>query len=200
MAVPCRSRESGASILETLIAAALVAITVAAGISYFGQATQQQNQMSALSFADAMRALVEGRLDAWPGLPRGCGRQAAEAAFGPGEGGPDGVAPLEGTATAFRRYGPSPRVPHAVQVWLRDEAILAIEVAGLVLLVAIVAAIALTVREPKDAKRQNVSKQINVRRQDRVRLVKMQPVKEEPEAAQATDAAAAGDTAAGTKA
>lgn len=81
---------------------------------------------------DAMRALIEGRLDAWPGLPRGCGRQAAEAAFGPGEGGPDGVAPLEGTATAFRRYGPSPRVPHAVQVWLRDEAILAIEVAGLV--------------------------------------------------------------------
>ncbi len=78
--------------------------------------------------------------------------------------------------------------------------IFAFEVAGLVLLVAIVAAIGLTVREPKDAKRQNVSKQVSVRRQDRVRLVKMQSEKEVPEAAQATDGAAAGDAPAGTKA
>ncbi len=59
--------------------------------------------------------------------------------------------------------------------------IFAFEVAGLVLLVAIIAAIALTVREPKDSKRQDVSKQVKVRRQDRVRLVKMESVKEVPE-------------------
>ena len=69
--------------------------------------------------------------------------------------------------------------------------IFAFEVAGLVLLVAIVAAIALTVREPKDAKRQNVSKQVNVRRQDRVRLVKMPAVVEVPEPAEPAQAEAA---------
>jgi len=68
--------------------------------------------------------------------------------------------------------------------------IFAFEVAGLILLVAIVAAIALTVREPKDSKRQNVSRQVNVRPQDRVRIVKMDAVKEVPEAP-ATEPAAA---------
>ncbi|WP_322014558.1 NADH-quinone oxidoreductase subunit J [Paraburkholderia sp. J12] len=89
---------------------------------------------------------------------------------------------------------------HLIGKIIYTDYIFAFEVAGLVLLVAIVAAIALTVREPKDAKRQSVSKQVNVRRQDRVRLVKMQPEKEVPEAAQATDGAAAGDAPAGTKA
>jgi len=90
---------------------------------------------------------------------------------------------------------------HLIGKIIYTDYIFAFEVAGLVLLVAIVAAIALTVREPKDAKRQDVSKQINVRRQDRVRLVKMEPVKEVPEAAQATeaDAAAATPPATGAK-
>ncbi|HTR05686.1 MAG TPA: NADH-quinone oxidoreductase subunit J [Paraburkholderia sp.] len=90
---------------------------------------------------------------------------------------------------------------HLIGKIIYTDYIFAFEVAGLVLLVAIVAAIALTVREPKDAKRQNVSRQINVRRQDRVRLVKMKPVKEVPEVAQATDADAAAATppAAGAK-
>jgi NADH-quinone oxidoreductase subunit J len=72
--------------------------------------------------------------------------------------------------------------------------IFAFEVAGLVLLVAIIAAIALTVREPKDSKRQNVSQQVNVRRQDRVRIVKMPVEKELPEvpAAPATNETASG--------
>ncbi len=52
--------------------------------------------------------------------------------------------------------------------------IFAFEVAGLVLLVAIIAAIALTVSHQKDAKRQVISEQLKVRREDRVRLVKMQ--------------------------
>jgi NADH-quinone oxidoreductase subunit J len=63
--------------------------------------------------------------------------------------------------------------------------IFAFEVAGLVLLVAIIAAIALTARQGKDSKRQRVSDQVKVRREDRVRVVKMASEKEhlaEPEA------------------
>ncbi|HTH74824.1 NADH-quinone oxidoreductase subunit J [Trinickia sp.] len=51
--------------------------------------------------------------------------------------------------------------------------VFAFEVAGLVLLVAIIAAIALTARKGKDSKRQRVSEQVKVRAQDRVRVVKM---------------------------
>ena len=51
--------------------------------------------------------------------------------------------------------------------------VFAFEVAGLVLLVAIIAAIALTARKGKDSKRQTVSQQVKVRAQDRVRVVKM---------------------------
>jgi NADH-quinone oxidoreductase subunit J len=79
---------------------------------------------------------------------------------------------------------------HLIGKIIYTDYIFAFEIAGLVLLVAIVAAIALTVREPKDSKRQNVSKQVAVRRQDRVRLVKMEAVKEVPEVAE-TDKAAA---------
>lgn len=55
--------------------------------------------------------------------------------------------------------------------------VFAFEVAGLVLLVAIIAAIALTARKGKDSKRQRVSDQVKVRAQDRVRIVKMQAEK-----------------------
>jgi NADH-quinone oxidoreductase subunit J len=51
--------------------------------------------------------------------------------------------------------------------------IFAFEVAGLVLLVAIIAAVALTARHAKDSKRQRVGEQVKVRAQDRVRVVKM---------------------------
>jgi NADH-quinone oxidoreductase subunit J len=47
------------------------------------------------------------------------------------------------------------------------------EIAAVILLVAIVAAIALTLRRRKDTRYQNPSRQISVRRQDRVRLVSM---------------------------
>ncbi|MBA2690216.1 MAG: NADH-quinone oxidoreductase subunit J [Burkholderiales bacterium] len=47
------------------------------------------------------------------------------------------------------------------------------ELAAVVLLVAIVAAIALTLRRRKDTKYQNPAEQIRVRRQDRVRIVSM---------------------------
>jgi NADH-quinone oxidoreductase subunit J len=75
------------------------------------------------------------------------------------------------------------------------EYIFAFEVAGLVLLVAIIAAIALTARKGKDSKRQRVSDQVKVRAQDRVRIVKMPVEKALPETVQS--AAAPGDTGAG---
>lgn len=62
--------------------------------------------------------------------------------------------------------------------------IFAFEIAGLVLLVAIIAAIGLTERKGKDSKRQRVSDQVKVRRNDRVRLVKMDAEKPQPETAQ----------------
>ncbi|UDG82380.1 NADH-quinone oxidoreductase subunit J [Candidatus Vallotia cooleyia] len=54
-----------------------------------------------------------------------------------------------------------------------SDYIFAFEVAGFVLLVAIVAAIALTIRDSKDAKHQRVSRQIKARREDRVRLIQI---------------------------
>ena len=49
----------------------------------------------------------------------------------------------------------------------------AFEIAAVVLLVAIIAAIALTLRKRKDSRSQDPSAQVRVRREDRVRLVSM---------------------------
>ncbi|MGV2289422.1 NADH-quinone oxidoreductase subunit J [Trinickia sp. YCB016] len=76
--------------------------------------------------------------------------------------------------------------------------IFAFEIAGLVLLVAIIAAVALTARQGKDSKRQRVSQQVKVRREDRVRLVKMPVEKELPVVPEASAAAAPGNAGAGT--
>ncbi len=63
---------------------------------------------------------------------------------------------------------------------LYSEYIYPLEIAAVILLVAIIAAIALTLRERKDSKSQNPSEQVRVKRADRVRLVKMNPVMPEP--------------------
>jgi NADH-quinone oxidoreductase subunit J len=47
------------------------------------------------------------------------------------------------------------------------------EIAAVILLVAIIAAIVLTLRKRPDTKYQDPAKQISVRKEDRVRLVKM---------------------------
>jgi NADH-quinone oxidoreductase subunit J len=57
-----------------------------------------------------------------------------------------------------------------------------LQVAAVLLLVAIIAAIALTLRERKDSKRLDPSVQIRARKEDRVRLVKMPPTVEAPSA------------------
>jgi len=54
-----------------------------------------------------------------------------------------------------------------------NDYIYAFEVAGIILLVAIIAAVALTLRRRKDTKTQVISEQLRTRREDRVRLVSM---------------------------
>jgi len=61
----------------------------------------------------------------------------------------------------------------AVGELLFTEYLLAFEVAGVILLVGIVAAIALTLRQRTGAKRQNPSMQVRVQRDERIRLVEM---------------------------
>jgi len=69
-----------------------------------------------------------------------------------------------------------------------------LEIAAVILLVAIVAAIALTLRSRKDSKYVNPADQVRVKARDRVRIVQMpatraaQPVAEEPSAAAETKA------------
>ncbi|WP_188709033.1 NADH-quinone oxidoreductase subunit J [Polaromonas eurypsychrophila] len=58
---------------------------------------------------------------------------------------------------------------------LYSEYLYPLEIAAVILLVAIIAAIALTLRERKDSKYINPADQIRVKRADRVSLVKIQP-------------------------
>jgi NADH-quinone oxidoreductase subunit J len=57
---------------------------------------------------------------------------------------------------------------------LYTDYVYAFELAAVILLVAIVAAIALTLRRRKDSKYLNPAEQVNVKRDDRLRIVKMQ--------------------------
>ena len=60
---------------------------------------------------------------------------------------------------------------------LYTEHVYAFEIAAVVLLLAIVAAITLTMRKRPGLKVQNIAKQVAVRAKDRVRVVKMDPEK-----------------------
>ena len=59
-----------------------------------------------------------------------------------------------------------------------------LQVAAVLLLVAIISAIALTLRERKDSRYQNPAEQVKVKKADRLRIVKMDPVKPAAAAAQ----------------
>ena len=54
------------------------------------------------------------------------------------------------------------------------------EIAAVLLLVAIIAAIALTLRRRKDSRHMDASEQVRVRKEDRLRVVRMAPVVEAP--------------------
>jgi NADH-quinone oxidoreductase subunit J len=66
-----------------------------------------------------------------------------------------------------------------------------LQLAAVLLLVAIVAAIALTLRERKDSRHMDAGQQVRARKADRVRIVKMQPTVEQPSAPPAPPAAPA---------
>ena len=61
---------------------------------------------------------------------------------------------------------------------LYTDYLLPFELASVVLLVAIVAAIALTLRDRKDSKSMDPSKQVLVKKEDRIRIVKLQSANE----------------------
>jgi NADH-quinone oxidoreductase subunit J len=65
-----------------------------------------------------------------------------------------------------------------------------LQIAAVLLLVAIIAAISLTLRQRKDSKSQNPSEQVLAKKADRVRIVKMAAVVEPPPAPPAPPAAA----------
>jgi NADH-quinone oxidoreductase subunit J len=70
----------------------------------------------------------------------------------------------------------------ALGILLYTEYLYPVQVAALILLVALIAAIALTLRERKDTKSQNAGDQVRVKARDRVSLVKMDAVKPAPAA------------------
>ncbi len=74
---------------------------------------------------------------------------------------------------------------------LYTKFLLPFEVAALILTVGLVAAVALTLRERRDARYESASRQVKVNPRDRVRLVKMAAVRPEPPAA--TDENPAGE-------
>lgn len=66
----------------------------------------------------------------------------------------------------------------ALGMVLYTDYVFAFELAAVILLVAIIAAITLVHRHPIRSKRQDIVKQIMTRREDRVKLIKMKSEKE----------------------
>jgi NADH-quinone oxidoreductase subunit J len=75
----------------------------------------------------------------------------------------------------------------ALGILLYTEYLYPVQVAALILLVALIAAIALTLRARKDSKFQNAGDQVRVKARDRVELVKMDAVKPAPAAPAAAE-------------
>src|SRR5207253_915950 len=80
-----------------------------------------------------------------------------------------------GTTQPLNDLAASPNYSNTAELGkvLYTNYIYAFEVAGIILLVAIIAAVALTLRHRKDTKGQDISVQLRTRREDRVRLVSM---------------------------
>lgn len=82
----------------------------------------------------------------------------------------------------FRTEGVSPVVSHAPDYSnttelgkaLYTQYLYPFEIAGAILLVAIIAAIALTMRKPRSAKTQQPALQVQVKKEDRLKIIKMQ--------------------------
>jgi len=72
-------------------------------------------------------------------------------------------------------------------VMLYTQYVYALEIAAVILLVAIVAAIALTLRKRKDSKYVNPADQVRVRARDRLQVIKLDPVRRATEATSGTE-------------
>ena len=86
---------------------------------------------------------------------------------------------------------------HLLGVEIYTKYLYPVQLAAVLLLVAIIAAIALTLRQRKDSRSQDPSQQVLAKKADRLRVVKMDPVLEQPSLPPAPPAApaAAGDKA-----
>ncbi|BDI04602.1 NADH dehydrogenase subunit J [Sphaerotilus microaerophilus] len=84
--------------------------------------------------------------------------------------------------TAAKPMAGSDKLPNAklLGVEIYTNYLYPLQIAAVLLLVGIIAAIALTLRRRKDVKGQNPSEQVRARAADRVRIVKMAPVIEAP--------------------
>jgi NADH-quinone oxidoreductase subunit J len=83
---------------------------------------------------------------------------------------------VQGDWLAMRQPGPGIKEANNIMVLGRltfTEYVYPLQIAGAILLVAIIAAIALTLRRRKDHKAQDPAQQVRVRREERVRLVAM---------------------------
>jgi NADH-quinone oxidoreductase subunit J len=70
-------------------------------------------------------------------------------------------------------YPPGYSNTREVGLWLYTNYLLEFEVAGVILLVAIIAAVTLTLRRRPEGRRQDPARQVQVKRDERVRIVKM---------------------------
>ena len=84
------------------------------------------------------------------------------------------------------RAAPAPGVSNVKELGrvLYTDYVLPFELAAVILLIAIVAAIALTLRSRKESKYQNVSEQVRVKSTDRLKIIKMRSEPESPAAKQ----------------
>ena len=92
---------------------------------------------------------------------------------------PEAVASATNAASAAAGHVVVPQVSNtkALGILLYTEYLYPVQVAAIILLVALIAAIALTLRARKDSKYQNPSDQVRVKARDRVELIKMDAVK-----------------------
>jgi NADH-quinone oxidoreductase subunit J len=87
-----------------------------------------------------------------------------------------------------RQTDAPPLLPQAVEmgnskllgIEIYTDYLYPLQLAAVLLLVAIIAAIALTLRERKDSRRQDPGEQVKARKADRMRIVKMAPVIDTP--------------------
>ncbi|WP_298013763.1 NADH-quinone oxidoreductase subunit J [uncultured Castellaniella sp.] len=102
-----------------------------------------------------------------------------------------GIMVLEMAFVVLRSWGDAPALPQpadnfdntlALGTAMYTDFSYAVQVGGLILLVGMIAAIALTMRKRSDYKRTNPGKQVRVRASDRIRIVKMSSVVDTPAA------------------